>query len=162
GDAGTRSRYETLFAEQGISAERLQFEGRSSRQEMHQALREIDIGLDPFPFNGAITTMETLWMGVPVISLRGKDRFVSHMGESILSTAGLEELLADSKQDYVSKSVALACDLSRLEELRRRIRQQLLASPLCDAQTFTRNLEEAYREMWTTRSQCSSTPTGSS
>ena len=101
-------------------------------------------------------------MGVPVISLRGKDRFVSHMGESILSTAGLGELIADSKQEYVSKAVELACDFPRLEELRRRIRQQLLASPLCDAQTFTRNLEDAYRAMWRSECQHPSTPAGSS
>ena len=158
-DAGVRARFESLFVDQGISAERLLFEGRSSRTEMYESFGAVDIGLDPFPFNGAATTLETLWMGVPVISLRGNDRFVSHMGESLLTTAGLSEFIADSKQDYVSKAVALACDFPRLEELRRRIRPQLLASPLCDAQKFTRNLEEAYREMWVSR--CPSAPAGS-
>ena len=125
-------------------------EGRSSREKIHEAFNEVDIGLDPFPFNGATTTLETLWMGVPVISLRGKGKFVSHMGDSILSTAGLSECVADSKQKYVSKAVELASNLPRLSKLRSTLRQQLLSSPLCDAKKFTRNLENAYREMWRT------------
>lgn len=149
GDTGTRAHYEKQFAQNGIPEHRLTLEGHSSRQQMHVALGAVDICLDPFPFNGATTTAEALWMGGPVISLRGKDRFVSHMGESILTTVGLTECLADSKKEYVAKAVELASDIFRLSGLRKRIRPQLLASPLCDVERFTQNLEQAYRTMWT-------------
>ena len=86
-------------------------------------------------------------MGVPVITLRG-NRFVGRIGESFLSTVGLGEFVADTRDAYVAKAVALASDLPRLAGLRQRLRDQLLNSPLCDGPGFTRDLEAAYRTMW--------------
>jgi predicted O-linked N-acetylglucosamine transferase (SPINDLY family) len=93
-------------------------------------------------------------MGVPVITLKG-DRFVSRMGASILSAAGLGEWIAESGPEYVQKAIALAGDRHRLAALRASLREQLARSPLGDGQRFTRGLEAAYREMW--RAWCRST-----
>ena len=88
-------------------------------------------------------------MGIPVISLRG-DRFVGRVGESILTTVGLEELVVDSEETYIAKGIELASDLPRLADLRGRLRQKVVDSPLCDGVTFTQDLEAVYRKMWTT------------
>ena len=111
------------------------------------AYHEIDIALDPFPFNGTTTTFEALWMGVPVIALRG-DRHSARVGASILANAGLAGLVAGGIDEYVSLAVRLASNAERLRELRRTIRDRVAASPLRDAPGFTRTLENAYRDMW--------------
>ena len=147
GDEPVRKHYQDLFAAHGVGAEQLQFAGRSPRDEYLAAYQEVDIGLDPFPYNGGTTTVEAVWMGVPVVTLRG-DRFVSRMGESIMMNLGLEECVADSKEAYIAEVLALASDLPRLAALRARLRGQLLNSPLCDGPGFTRDLEAAYRTMW--------------
>jgi len=86
-------------------------------------------------------------MGVPVITLSG-DRFAGHMGETILKNLDLYACVADSPADYLEKAVALAADLPRLAELRGRLRERLLNSPLCDGPAFTRDLETLYRKLW--------------
>ena len=146
-DEITREHFRSQFAERGITPDCLLFSGQSPRDEYLAAYHDVDIGLDPFPFNGGTTTVEALWMGVPVISMRG-DRFVSRMGASILSTVGLGEYVADNEEDYIAKATTLASDLTRLAELRSQLRTQLLNSPLCDGPGFTRDLESAYRTMW--------------
>ena len=147
-DEIVRSHFRSLFAENGIPSERLEFAGSSpGRSEVLAAYHEVDIGLDPFPYNGTTTTVEALWMGVPVISIRG-DHFVSRVGDSILNIAGLGEYVVDNEQDYITKAMSLAADLPRLAELRSRLRTQMLNSSLCDGPGFTRDLETAYRNMW--------------
>ncbi|MFP6742854.1 MAG: tetratricopeptide repeat protein [Alphaproteobacteria bacterium] len=147
-DEETRRRYRTLFAERGIDGDRLEFHAWIDSTSGHLgAYDRIDIGLDPFPYNGTTTTCEALWMGVPVISLRG-DRHASRVGASILTRVGLAELIADSVDDYVTAAVALAEAPGRLVELRRDLRAAMAASPLCDAAGFIHVVEAAYREMW--------------
>jgi predicted O-linked N-acetylglucosamine transferase (SPINDLY family) len=146
-DEDIREHFQKLFAKHQIRDERLIFAGRSPRNEYLAAYNEVDIGLDPFPYNGGTTTVEALWMGVPVITLSG-DRFVSHMGESIMMNLGMEECVTHSEQAYIAKAIALASDLPRLAALRSGLRHQLLNSPLCDGSGFTRDLETAYRHMW--------------
>jgi predicted O-linked N-acetylglucosamine transferase (SPINDLY family) len=158
GDAGVRQRYLDLFAAQGIAAERIRLAGYSPRQEYLAAYQEVDLGLDPFPFNGCTTTMESLWMGVPVVTLRG-DRYVGHMGETISKHLDLAECVADSEEAYIARAIALASDLPRLAELRSGLRQRLMKSPLCDGPGFTRDLEAAYRRMWETWCQTQGQPT---
>ena len=87
-------------------------------------------------------------MGVPVVTLRG-DRFVGRMGESIMMNLGLEECVTVNEEAYISKAIDLASDLPRLAALRSGLRNQLLNSPLCDGPGFTRDLEAAYRDIWT-------------
>ncbi|MBN8762966.1 MAG: tetratricopeptide repeat protein [Thiobacillus sp.] len=136
------------FARHGIGADRFVIEGQFPTHEAHfQAYNQVDIALDPFPYPGITTTMEALWMGVPVLALRG-DRFISHQGETILHNAGLPEWIAADTDDYVAKAVAFARDTKTLAELRSGLRERLLVSPLCDAPRFARNLEAAFRGMW--------------
>jgi len=140
-------RWRQRFADFGVAPERLRFLGRTPYDEHQQAYRQIDIALDPFPFNGGTTTVEALWMGVPVITLAG-DHFVSRMGVSHLNGVGLPELIATSPDEYVAKAVELARDLPRLSTLRAGLRQRMTDSPLCDGASFTRGLENAYRTVW--------------
>jgi protein O-GlcNAc transferase len=136
------------FSSHGITADRLMLEGAAPRAELLEAYRRVDIALDPFPYPGGTTSIEALWMGVPVLTLMG-DRFLSHIGESILQNAGLPEWVAADADGYVARAVSHASDLPRLETLRTGLRQQVLASPLFDAPRFARHFEAALREMWT-------------
>ena len=149
GDPSVRQRYHELFSSHGIDIDRITLSGYSPRKEFLAAYNGVDIGLDPFPYNGGLTTLEAMWMGVPVVSLRGH-RFVGRMGETLLNNAGLGECVADSEEEYIAKAISLASNLTRLAEMRSRLRSQLLNSPLCDGAGFTRELESAFRGMWET------------
>jgi predicted O-linked N-acetylglucosamine transferase (SPINDLY family) len=135
------------FAEHGISAERLVFDGLSPRAEYLAAYRRVDIALDPFPYTGGTTSAEGLWMGVPVVTKRG-DRLLSHQGECIARNAGLPDWIAADEDDYVARAAAFAADLPRLAALRGGLRTQVLASPLFDARRFARHFEDALWKIW--------------
>ena len=144
----TRGRFVNLFAANGIGEDRLDFLHSMDRRRGHLALYDdIDIALDPFPFTGATTTFEALWMGVPVITLLG-DRFVARASGSLLSRVGLEELVAENADAYVAIARGLAADLPRLEGLRAGLRDRVALSPLCDGERYARDVEAAYRDMW--------------
>ncbi|HMD54934.1 MAG TPA: hypothetical protein VKJ65_10330, partial [Phycisphaerae bacterium] len=108
---------------------------------------QIDIGLDTFPCGGGITTCDSLFMGVPVVSLSGRTA-VGRGGRSILSNVGLPELIAQTPEEYKKIAVELAGDTARLAELRKTLRSRLQGSPLMDAKGFERDMEAAYRRMW--------------
>ncbi len=136
------------FAAHGIAAHRLDLRGYAMMVADHlSSYDEVDIGLDPFPYAGTTTTAEAFWMGVPVLTLKG-DRFISHVGESMLHSMGLADWIAENVDDYVAKAVRFSSDLDGLAALRQGLRQRLLASPLGDAPRFARNLETAFRGMW--------------
>jgi predicted O-linked N-acetylglucosamine transferase (SPINDLY family) len=139
--------FQNAFTTHSIDTQRIRFTGQSPRPEYLESYNGIDIALDPFPFNGCTTSVEALWMGVPVITL-SSDRFAGHMGETIMKNLDLYECVADSPDDYLEKAVALAADLPRLADLRSRLRERLLNSPLCDGPGFTRDLETLYRKLW--------------
>ncbi|MEK7412463.1 MAG: hypothetical protein AAB263_03985 [Planctomycetota bacterium] len=107
----------------------------------------IDIGLDPFPYNGCTTTCDALWMGVPVVTLAGVMSY-SRFGVSLLSNLGLEEFIAVTPEEYVKKAVGLAKERKRLAALRAQIRPRMAAAVLCDAKAFAHGVEQAYRRMW--------------
>jgi predicted O-linked N-acetylglucosamine transferase (SPINDLY family) len=107
----------------------------------------VDIALDPFPYNGTTTTCEALWMGVPVVTLRG-DRHAGRVGASLLTQIGLTDLIANSVEEYLEIAVALARNPERLSDLRRVLRSRMAASPLCDGPAFARKMESAFRTMW--------------
>jgi predicted O-linked N-acetylglucosamine transferase (SPINDLY family) len=148
-DRATRERYQQLFGEHGIEPERVELLGSSPPAELLAHYGRIDIALDPFPSPGGVTTCEALWMGAPVITLRGTT-LLSGVGVSLLSNVGMPELIAESREHYVELAVQLSHDVERLVRVREGLRARMAASPLCDAVTFTRNLEQAYREMWRT------------
>lgn len=146
-DAPTRDTTLARFAARGIDASRLTLEGRSPRSEYFAAYNRIDIALSPFPYPGGTTSVEGLWMGVPVLCRRG-DRFLSNICTSMLHSAGLADWIAQDNDDYVAKAVAFAADAPRLAALRSSLRATVLASPLCDAARYARNLEAAFEAMW--------------
>lgn len=146
-DASTRERYRTLFIAHGIETARLDLQGYVPHSALLAAYGDIDIALDPFPYSGGLTTCEALWMGVPVITLTG-ETFAARHSTSHLSNVGLPELVTATAEDYVATATALAQDSGRLTTLRQGLREQMAASPLCDAARYTRDLEAAYRGMW--------------
>jgi predicted O-linked N-acetylglucosamine transferase (SPINDLY family) len=119
------------------------------RGEYLRLYHRIDLGLDPFPYNGMTTTYDALWMGVPVLTLPG-EMPVSRAGLSLLSNVGFAELAAFSEDDYLRMAAELAGDLPRLAQLRSTLRDRMKASVLMDAPRFARNVEAAYRSMWQT------------
>jgi predicted O-linked N-acetylglucosamine transferase (SPINDLY family) len=146
-DAGARARFLRLFAEAGVPESRVTLEGPSPHAELLAAYGRVDIALDPMPYSGGLTTLESLWMGVPVVSLPG-ETFASRHSASHLTNAGLPELVAATADDYVAIARRLASDLDSLETLRAGLRARLAASPVCDGAAYARGLEAAYREMW--------------
>ncbi|MGU7769496.1 tetratricopeptide repeat protein [Burkholderia sp. MR1-5-21] len=135
------------FADHGIEPERLILQGQSSRADYFAQYNKIDVALDPFPYNGGTTTVEALWMGVPVVARHG-DRFSAHMSEGILHHVGHPEWIADDDEAYIAKALELVSDPARLAEIRSGLRAELTASPLCDAPRFARKLEDAFEQMW--------------
>jgi protein O-GlcNAc transferase len=138
-----------MFIQRGIAVERITLQSWDPSPKHLDAYNEVDIGLDTFPFNGAATTCEAMWMGVPVITLAGT-AYHSRVGVSLLSNVGLPELVAKTSDEYVSIAINLAKDLKRLQSLREHLREIMKDSPLCDAKRFTTNLEMCYRKMWET------------
>ena len=152
-DDQTRKHVGEMFALEGIGKERLEMHGRMPRQEEHLDLyRRVDIGLDPFPYNGTTTTCEALWMGVPVITLQGQ-RHSGRVGASILHRVGLNELVASSIERYIELARSLALEHKRLQGLRSGLRNLMQDSKLMNSTLFTGHLEEVYRQMWRTYCQ---------
>lgn len=137
---------ERRIAEQGIDLERVILEPRTQANQF-VLYNKIDIALDPFPCNGGTTSMDTLWMGVPFVTLSGR-HFVSRMGVSILTNVGMPELIAESIDEYVSIAVNLAQDKEKLRHMRHNLRERTAASPLMDQDRFARNMGDSYRQMW--------------
>lgn len=144
----TRQRIHEMFVRNGVISERVKLIGQVPFYTDHLSLcNTIDIGLDTFPYNGTTTTCEALWMGVPVIVLKGRIH-ASRVGVSLLSCIGLTELISESTEKYVEKAIQLAGDLNRLQELRANLRSIMMKLPLMDSRGFTSSLEQAYRQMW--------------
>lgn len=135
------------FVDCGLDGDRLELRGPSSHPEMLEQYGEIDIALDPFPFNGGMTTLEALWMGVPVITVAGNS-VVSRQTLSALENIGLSELVYPDVASYIRGAIALAADHQRLAELRNELRPRMAASPIRQPEQFTRDLEHLYRRMW--------------
>ena len=136
------------FVEAGIDASRVTIRGRSPTNEMHlQLYQQIDIALDPFPYNGTTTTMESLWMGVPVIAKAGEVH-AGRVSASILNGIGHSELVAYDNEDYIAIAKRLSSDKSKLATLRSYLRYEMSKSPLMNARSFTDHLEQCFRNLW--------------
>jgi predicted O-linked N-acetylglucosamine transferase (SPINDLY family) len=116
-------------------------------EDYFKLYNRIDIALDTFPFNGGTTTCDSLWMGVPVVTLAGTNG-VSRGGVSLLTHIGLPELIAESPERYVQIAKNLAHEKERLTEIRATLRQRMQSSALMDSKAFARNLESHFRTMW--------------
>ena len=152
-----RQRTVELFAREGVAGNRLEFLARCPRREYLELYHQLDIVLDPFPYGGHTTSLDALWMGVPVVSLAGQ-RAVSRAGLSILRNLGLPELVASSEDEYIEISTRLANDLARLTELRHTLRSRMEQSVLMDGPHFARQIEAAFRSMWQQWSASASSP----
>ena len=151
-DAGAVTRFHRLFADHGIGADRLVFRGPVGLDVMMQSYSEIDIALDPVPYCGGTTTLQALWMGVPVLTMEG-GQFVSRMGASFMTAAGLPDWIAKDDAAYVAQAAALAQDRKALLDLKRGLRARLLACPGWDADRYAKDFGEALRQTWSKNMQ---------
>jgi protein O-GlcNAc transferase len=143
-----RERTLRMFEACGIGRERIELMNwRAEHMDHLDSYRLMDIALDTFPYNGTTTTCEALWMGVPVVTLAGKEH-VSRVGVSILTHAGLSEFIANDITTYTDLAVSLTGNVEKLEMLRTQLRTRMSESSLCDPVQITRNIEAAYRTIW--------------
>lgn len=133
--------------QQGIDIQRVGFVPFQPRADYLRTYHQIDLGLDTFPYNGHTTSLDSLWMGVPVVTRAGQTA-VGRGGLSQLFNLGLSELAAHSDDAFVRIAVELANDRSRLADLRQGLRSRMQQSPLMDGARFARHVEAAYREVW--------------
>lgn len=141
-----RQRTCALFEKEGVASERLELVDYQPRADYLQTYRRIDIALDTVPYNGHTTSLDAWWMGVPVVTLVG-DTVVGRAGLSQAKNLGLDELVAESPDDFCARAVALASDLERLASLRATLRERIERSPLMDGRRFVRNFEQTLREL---------------
>jgi predicted O-linked N-acetylglucosamine transferase (SPINDLY family) len=146
-DATAVARFRDLFAEAGTDPARLIFRGPVGLDAMMQAYAEIDIALDPLPYNGGTTTLQAMWMGVPVLSLKGA-HFVSRMGASFLDAAGLAGWVVDSEAAFVSRARAAAADRQALIALKQGLRARLASCPAWNPDRFAASFHKALRDIW--------------
>ena len=137
-----------LFAAQGVDAGRLILQPTLAMTEFLALHQRIDLGLDPFPYNGGTTTLHALWMGVPVVTLAGHHS-VARWGVAALSRVGLQEFICPTEEAYVQCVVRVSQNLLALNQVRQSLRQRMLTAET-EPSTVTRQLEVAYRTMWRT------------
>jgi len=136
------------FKKFNISYDRLILEGKSkTRKEVLETYSRVDISLDPFPFQGNTSTCESVWMGVPVLTLKG-DRYLFHFGESINSNLNMKDWIADNKDDYFKKAIQFSSDLGRLAKIRTSLRKEVLLSSVFDSNRFSKHFGEMLQDMW--------------
>jgi predicted O-linked N-acetylglucosamine transferase (SPINDLY family) len=144
----TTERLLSRFTQRGIDRSRIILRQANPFSFQHMQLYDdIDVSLDTFPWSGHTTACESMWMGVPVVTLRGP-RFAGRMVASVLTSLGLPELIAETADEYRRLAVKLANDLPRLSHLRGSLRSLMVQSPLCDGPAFAKAVEDAYRGMW--------------
>lgn len=131
----------------GVSPDRIEFVQRMKRDRYLQTYDRIDIVLDTFPSNGHTTNLDSTWMGVPFVTLRGQTG-VARGGVSILSNLGLTEFIAETPDQYLAIATTLCADLPKLSQLRSTLRARLAGSPLMNAPQFAAGIEAAYRQIW--------------
>jgi len=135
-----------VFTKADIDPARVKLLPRTATYADHlRVYEQVTIALDTYPYNGTTTTCESLWMGVPVVTLRGPTH-MSRVGTSILTNIGLPKLIASSDDEYVRLATELSRDTNRLQSLRTNLRQRVKDSPLVDGRRFALNIESAFRE----------------
>ncbi len=139
-------RFCDILDQEGVSADRLLASPYSPDPNHLKFYQEIDISLDTYPHNGGITTLKSLWMGVPVVSRSG-DGFTSRFSRSYLYHLGCSAWVAASEEEYVQRACELSANLDALEHERRTLRERLLRSTICNGPAFTRQLENLYTQM---------------
>lgn len=154
-DRAVADRFRLLFRDHHIESSRLEFQGPTELGDMMQCYGQIDIALDPTPYNGGTTSLQALWMGVPLVCLLG-DNFVSRMGASFLHSLGRSEWLAHDEDEYVNIACGLAQDIELTRSSRPQFRELMAASSLCDIHTYVTHFQELLDRMWLMHLQRSS------
>ena len=144
-DPVVQQQTQARFAQAGVAAERLILRGPTELSLMMQEYLEVDVALDPFPYNGGTTSLQALWMGCPLVSLQGNN-FVSRMGASFLTHLQRTEWLAHDVDGYVAHALALAQQLRQAPWSRQALRRHMQASGLCQIEQHTREMETIYRQ----------------
>jgi len=148
-DENLREYYFGQLEKHGVRRDRVEISEMTHSHFEHMELHhKVDLLLDTYPFNGFMTTMEALWMGVPTITLVGDKLAVSRAGLTILTRVGLEIFAAATPDEYVAKATAFAAQTQNLAQIRRSLRQMMLSSDLCKPRRLCSEIEDAYREMW--------------
>jgi len=133
---------------EGVRAERLRFLPSAPSEEVHRAnLGIADVVLDTYPYNGATTTMETLWMGVPIVTRVGQ-QFASRNSYTMMMNAGISEGIAWTDEEYVEWGIRLGKDAALRQQISWKLRQSRQTAPLWNGKQFTREMEKAYEQMW--------------
>jgi predicted O-linked N-acetylglucosamine transferase (SPINDLY family) len=132
----------------GLPVDRITLKGAlSHRDDLLRSYQLVDISLDPFPYPGVTTTCESLWMGVPVLTLAGKT-LLERQGASLMSAVGLTDWIAHDRAQYVDIAIQQVRHIDKLAELRAKLRQQALASPVFDTALFAKHWTQAMQQMW--------------
>ncbi|MGE4064752.1 MAG: tetratricopeptide repeat protein [Rhodospirillaceae bacterium] len=149
-DERVQARVRADFARHGIDPVRIEMTAFVPSVKEHlEKYAGVDLALDTFPYNGTTTTCEALYMGVPVLTIRG-DNHRGRVGLSLLTAVGIaREFVAESVSDYIARAIAFGRNPARLAEIRPALRPAMEASPLRDEVGFTRTLEDTYRALWT-------------
>jgi predicted O-linked N-acetylglucosamine transferase (SPINDLY family) len=137
-----------MFGSAGIGPERLQLQPRMTMLDYLTLHHQIDIALDPFPYNGGTTSMHSLWMGVPIITMAG-EHAASRQGVAVVSRVGLEQFVTANEEAYFQRALKVARDLPGLNQIRQSLRDRMSEAD-CGPAGITRNLEAAYRSVWRT------------
>lgn len=148
GDQGAREAFTRLFESRGVAPERIAIARPMPAPSQHlRSFGEVDIALDPWPYNGTTTSCETIAMGVPIVALAGRAH-VSRVSVSLLHHAGLDDWIASSPEEYVRIALAKSLDVDNLANVRAALRGRLRSSPLGDISLYMVELESAFRRIW--------------
>lgn len=146
-DAGVVARYTEMFKTRGVTPDRIILRGPTPLDAMMQEYADVDIGLDPLHYNGGTTSLQAMWMGVPVLTLTG-DKFASRMGTSFMKAAGLQDYVATDPDDFVAAAKRAASDRHGLLALKAGLRDRLLTLPAWDIDLFTRDFTALLEDIW--------------
>ncbi|MBF0452304.1 MAG: tetratricopeptide repeat protein [Candidatus Magnetomorum sp.] len=136
------------FVAHGVHPDQIKCMGFLDSIESHlEIYHQVDLALDPFPYNGTTTTCDALWMGVPVITRCG-EYHAGRVGASILSHIGLNDFIANSTENYIAKTIHVCRNISLLKNVRKNLRHMFQSSPLMDAKRFTQKIEQTYLQLW--------------
>jgi protein O-GlcNAc transferase len=147
GEPGVEEAIVDVFAKEGIGRERFTLLGYSARADHFKAYQQIDIALDPFPHGGGMTTLDALWMGVPVVTWSGHT-ISSRLSAASLTALGLTDFIAGDRESYISLAVEKSSNLDALARLRSSLRERVAGSAIGDPLLYARTVEAAYRQMW--------------
>ena len=143
-----RNLFGKIAAEEGVSLDRLRFLPGVRDEVTHRAnLAIADIVLDTFPYNGATTTLEVLWMGIPMVTQVGQ-QFAARNSYTFMLNAGIDEGIAWSQAEYVEWGIKLGLDRDLRDKIAGKLRSGRTTAPVWNAKQFTLDMEQAYREMW--------------